>query len=263
MHGGLSDSYRTESGETSNPILGSQRNRHLKMARLSKKEKEDRRKAFIFFVLTVAGIIAFLFFGLPTVAKFAAFLTDLRTSTAPVETQDETPPPPPRINTLPSHTNESEIDIKGSTEAGATVFITVNEEEEEILANSEGQFIYGATLSLGENKIQAFAQDNAGNKSKTSEIVSVVYNNEPPELEITRPEDGKEFFGPTQRQIVVEGETEENMRLLVNDRQVVVEQDGSFAYATTLTDGENEFTVKAQDQAGNITEKSFTVTYSP
>ena len=46
-------------------------------------------------------------------------------------------------------------------------------------------------------------------------------------------------------------------------RIVVVESDGSFAFTTTLSEGENQFTVKASDKAGNSTEAVLKLNFSP
>jgi hypothetical protein len=226
-------------------------------------EKRNVRKAFLYVVLTLILIIAFFFFGLPTVVKFAALLTELKTSKTPVETTDTTPPPPPKLDSLPSFTNELSVEIEGSTEPGVTVLLFLNNKKEELLSDSEGEFSYTFMLNDGENKISAIAVDNSGNESQKTDVQKVTYDNDPPELEVIKPDDGANFYGAKERQVVIEGTTEEGASININGRQIVVEPDGSFAFATTLSEGENSFTIKSEDQAKNSTELSLTVSFTP
>lgn len=235
--------------------------RYSRLTRIE--EKKNIRRAYFFGALTIGLILLFIFLGLPTVAKFAAFLSDLRKSGETPEVADTTPPAPPRLEPLPEATNNPEIEIKGSTEPGATVVLNLNEGEQELLANKEGTFSYKFSLIDGENSVLAYAVDSAGNESQKSKVVKIVYDDDPPELEITKPEDQSKYYGAKQRQQVIEGVTEEGARVEVNQRITVVEADGSFSYATSLSEGENQFVVKASDKAENATEKTLTLHFSP
>jgi len=226
-------------------------------------ERKNLRSAVLLGVLTLGIIALFFFFGLPLMAKFAGFLTDLRKTSTPVESTDETPPAPPRIDSLPEATNKLSVDITGSTEPAAIVILSLNGKEEEVLANSEGEFTFNFDLADGENSISGKAKDEAGNESQKTDTIKVIYDNDSPNLEITNPSDGAAFFGSKQRQIVVEGKTEEGVSLTINDRFVLVEDDGAFTFTTTLGDGENSFNLKAKDKAENLTEKTIKVNYSP
>ena len=230
--------------------------------RASTEERKNVRSAVLFVVATFALIFVLFFFGHPLLAKFAGFLTDLRKSSLPVETTDTTPPPPPKFSDLPESTNQRSVDIKGSTEPGAEVILTLNGNKDELVANADGTFTYTFLLQGGSNTIYATAKDGSGNVSQESETIRVKYDNSPPELTITKPDDGSSFYGSRQRQLVIEGKTEEDAHININGRLVVVNSDGSFTYATSLSTGENSFTVKAQDPAGNLTEISFKVTFS-
>lgn len=232
-------------------------------SRLSKTEEgRNVRKALVFTFLTISSLGLFLFFGLPTVAKFAAFLTDIRKSGEPVEKNDTTPPVPPHLDSLSEATNKLKTEIKGRTEPGVTVTLFLNGRQEELLANKEGEFTYTFSLSKGENSISALAKDSSGNKSQKSNVIRITFDIEPPEIEISSPENKSEYYGSKQRQVVIEGKTEEGVSVTINDRVVVVENDGSFAFTTTLSEGENQFTIKAEDKAGNTTEKSLSLNFS-
>lgn len=226
-------------------------------------EKKNVRKAFLLIVATVGVVLLFFFFGLPMVVKFSAFLTDIRKSSEPVEVSDTTPPPPPRFDPIPEFTNKLEVDIKGSTEPGVSVILYLNNKIEEIVSDSDGHFSHTFKLNKGKNSFSSLAKDKTGNESQETNKQTVTFDDQAPELTITKPEDGSEFYGSKERQVVIEGETEEDVSVSINGRKVVVDSDGTFAFATTLSEGQNEFKVKAEDEAGNTTEETVVVSYAP
>jgi hypothetical protein len=235
--------------------------RYSRLARLE--EKKNIKRAVGFGVLTVGIIVIFIFFGLPLVARFVGFITDLRKGGSPVQIEDTTPPAPPIFERFQEYTNEDKLKISGKTEPGATVILFLNNDDEEVVANKDGEFSYNFKLRKGENTISAKAKDEAGNESQESKIYDVVFDNEAPDLEITSPEEGQEFFGSKERQITIEGITDEDASLTINDRVVAVDEDGTFAFLTTLGEGENNFNIKSTDKAGNQTEMDFKVSFTP
>jgi len=236
------------------------------MARYSRiartEEKKNIKRAILFGGLTISIIIAFIFFGLPTIARFAGFLTDLRKSGSPVEINDTTPPAPPILERFAEYTKEQKLKISGKTEPGATVTLFLNTNDEEIIANKDGEFNYTFKLRKGENTISVKAKDSAGNESQESKIYEIVFDNESPDLEITSPEEGKEYYGSKERQITIEGLTEDGVSLTINDRIVAVEEDGTFTFLTTLEEGKNNFNIKSTDKAENQTEMDFAVFFT-
>lgn len=99
--------------------------------------------------------------------------TAVATVYAPMIAQPNTPTP------------DNIIEINGSNAAAnATVEIFVETSagaasQGTIPADAYGAFIFNATLSSGENRITARAIDSAGNISRTSDMVVVVYNEAP------------------------------------------------------------------------------------
>lgn len=214
-------------------------------------------------VLTIITVVLFVVFGFGLLAKLAVFLGDLKKGGQPVESNDQTPPIPPRFEPIPKATNQRNFDIKGSTEPGATVKIEFNGEENELLANNVGEFHYTASLDTGGNTITAYSEDSSGNKSVKTEEQSIVFDNTPPTLDVTKPEDGAGFYGTKQRQLVIEGKSEVDTQVSINGRHVLVDGTGAFTFLMTLSEGDNNLAVKSQDIAGNIAEKTLKVTYSP
>lgn len=228
-----------------------------------KEEKQNIRKAYIFVFLSLIGVATILVFGIPALAKFAGFLGGFRESGQPVEINDTTPPVTPRFDILPEATNDQRLEIRGNTEAGATIEINFNNSKEEIIADNTGQFSTILTLSPGSNSFTAIAKDNSGNISSETPVYKIVYDTNAPSLEITAPEDGSQYYGSKQRQVVIEGKTESDSEVRINDRFVVVESDGSFSFATSLQEGENLFLIRSEDTAGNSTEATLTLHYTP
>ena len=235
--------------------------RYSRLARTE--ERQSIRRAIFFTFLTVVSIFAFIFLGLPVLAKFAGFLTDLKKSGLPIEINDTTPPAPPKLDNLPEYTNEFSVEIKGTTEAGASIILFLNNDEEELVVNKDGEFNFTFKLDKGENTVSVKARDAAGNESQVTDTYKIIFDNEPPELEITSPEDGKEFYGSKERQVAINGKTEESASVTINDRIVAVDVSGNFTFVTTLSEGENGFTIKTEDKAGNSTEASLTLRFTP
>ena len=231
--------------------------------RLKVEEKDNKRKAFGFILLTIAAVSFMFFFGLPLLVKLANFTYDLRKSSEPIGESDTTPPPPPRLNGFPLYTKEDKLDLRGNTEPGANVLIHLNNNKIEVLANSEGDFSQKLTLSKGENSLYVQAKDAAGNESLETQNFKITLDNEPPEIEILSPKNGSEYYGSRSRQLTIEGVSEKDSKVQINDRLTIVSSDGKFTFLTSLSSGENKFLIKSEDLAGNLTETEISVTYYP
>lgn len=231
--------------------------------RINIEEKKNKSKAISFSLLTFIGLIIIILYGPSSLAKFAAFISDLNKTSQPADTQDTNPPPVPRIEDIPKATNKPKLELRGTTEPGATVYIFLNSKKNEVLANRNGFFSTTLNLDKGENVIFASARDSSGNESSKTQALKIVYDTDAPQIQILKPSDKSEFFGSRQRQIVIEGKTEQGAKLQINNRLVIIESDGSFTFASTLDPGENKFSVKVEDEAGNVNETSFSVNFTP
>lgn len=226
-------------------------------------ERKNIRKAIWFVFLTiVAGVILF-FVGIPLLARFAAFVSDFKKAGAPITQKDTTPPPPPKFDSLPDFTNQKNIKISGYSESGSTVKITFNGTETDIVAGNDGSFSSDFALLNGENTYSAVATDTSGNTGQATKEYKITYDNKAPDLSISSPSDGAQFFGNRERQQTISGNTEANASVTVNDRVLTVDSNGDFEYTTTLNEGENKFTIKASDEAGNSSEKELTLNFTP
>jgi hypothetical protein len=230
----------------------------------SLEEKRNIKKSILFIFLAAILIIGIIFVGLPMVAKFSIFLGNFKKSNAPVEVNDITPPAPPRFEPLPDATNISSLTIKGSSENAATIIISINNREEQVIANNNGFFSFSTSLLKGENTLWATAKDKSGNISQPSQKFIIIFDNEPPILEITAPNDNSQFYGiKQQQQQLIKGKTERDALLTINDRFVKVDENGDFSFFLILNDGENHINIKSSDKASNTSEKNIKLTYTP
>jgi hypothetical protein len=225
-------------------------------------ERKNTRSAITFSLLTIVAIAVLYFIGIPLLGKLTAFVTSFKGNNK-ISSSDITPPPPPKFKYLSEYTNQLNVTISGNTEAGATVKLIFNGEDKETLADTNGQFTFNVALQSGINTFAATASDQSGNQSQKSEDRQITFDNKVPNLEITSPGDGSNYFGSAQRQITIQGTTESGSQVTINERIISVDENGSFQYTTTLNDGNNSFNIKSTDQAGNLTEKGLSLNFTP
>jgi len=229
----------------------------------SVEEKRNVKKAALFGLLTVAAILFLLTFGLPSFAKLAGFLLDLKKSNQKIEKFDNTPPAPPRLKVIPEFTNKSPIEVSGSSEQGSTILINLNNKEDEFLTDKDGNFVTKINLKKGENSYYLSAKDAAGNIGQKTPVYKITFDNEPPKIEITSPTEGSVFYGLKQQTVTVKGNTEPEADLTINDHFVTVNDDGTFTYEYPLSEGINSLTIKARDKAENVTETTLNLAFNP
>lgn len=236
-----------------------------KYSLLSKKEeKRNMRRATFFTLLTIAFAVGVIVWGIPSLIKMAVFFGNIKSSSTPIEKTSNLPPSPPFLNALPEATNSAKLNISGLALEGLTIKIFLTgSETQEVIADKDGKFSTDELkLTLGNNEIYALAVDKEGNESASSEKISVWYENEPPELEISQPND-KAVVNNEKGKVEVIGKTDPEASVQINDHLIILDKDGNFKYSLNLSLGDNNIKIIAKDIAGNQTEKSLTVNYSP
>lgn len=228
----------------------------------TREERKNIRQAILLISLAILSILFLFYVGIPLVAKFTAYLNSIRETSNDIS-NDNTPPAPPKFDSFSDYTNQKKFDIKGTAEPGSTIKLTFNGEEKENITGRDGNFSFNVDLNSSTNSFSAIAIDQAGNKSQETKEYKITFDEKPPELSVTKPENGASMFGVTQRQLTIEGTTDPETNITINDRFVTVADDGNFQFTTTMSEGENTYNVKATDQAGNITEKSLSVSFTP
>ncbi len=223
-----------------------------------KKQKELTKQTAILATLAILIVTLFIFVILPNVIRlfFNIFASD-----SDQNIEDTIAPQQPAIHAPPVATNSAQLVLSGYTEPEATVYLVLNnQQQDKIQADEEGWFDLETKLSKNSNKIGLYSQDEAGNESKT-EIYQVEFDAEAPEIKISNPEDGDEFHRREDRVIKVEGETEPNAKVYVNSHLTYANEQGKFSLRYPLEKGDNKLEIEAIDQAGNQGQTEINVKY--
>lgn len=214
----------------------------------------------------VVGLFVLLFFvGIPLMIRLAVFFSEIRSSSAPIEQIDTIPPATPQLSTPPAATSSGTLQLRGYAEAGTSVTLFHNNQEAgEQVVDNNGEFLFSEIrLKDGLNRFYATAKDTAGNESVRSTTQTVIYDSNEPELSLKQPADGATFFGTSQQVITIEGTTDNDAIIRVNEQIITVTADGAFSGQYSLSEGENILVVTATDEAGNQARLTITVSYTP
>ena len=234
----------------------------ISRSRLSRRlENQSKRNLF----LSILGIIIVFFlvikFGIPLLVNFSLFVSGSKTSNSRAKRSTTDFITAPVINTQLSATNSAEITISGTSSPKYTIDLYVNGRNvDKTQTDNEGKYSFQTTLDPGENEIKTKAKKD-DNESDYSNIVSIIFNNKPPMLEVSSPSDGQ-LFTKDQENIIISGTTDENVRVTVNGFWAIIDENNKFTYNLHLNEGENQIKIEAVDQAGNKTEKQLKVTRS-
>lgn len=226
-------------------------------------EKKLTRKAVLLLASSFVLLLLLFFLGIPLLVQFAAFVGGVKQSSVPVAQEDKTPPTPPKLVPLPEYTKEGRLTLTGRAEAGSTIKVFNGDQKiKEFLVGENANFSVEIPITEGKNDIWTAATDTAGNESISSSHYNVIYRTEPPKLTITKPASGEIFYG-SNKTVTIEGETEPDAKVTVNERVAIVGSDRKFSQNISLSEGENKITVTASDLAGNETTHEITVHYTP
>jgi len=171
---------------------------------------------------------------------------------------------PPTLYPPPLATSSAGLKLQGVTQPQQKIRIYINDvPAREIKADIKGNFtIEDITLDPGDNEIHAYTLDKQDEQQARSRSYTITYLNERPELVVSNPSNNATIESENAT-VMLQGKTDPDVRLEVNDHLAVVKPDGSFSYPVKLQDGENTIRVVAIDLAGNKTDQELTVSYSP
>jgi hypothetical protein len=227
-------------------------------------EKKLRTRLFLVVIGTLALVSFLAVFGFKLLIGFFVLLDQLRgTSKAPAATtKTQSLAIPPFLDSLPLATSSGRLSITGRGQAKAQLVLYVNEEEKKrVPINDDGTFtISSITFPEGDYILKAKTADANGKLSDFSNSIHTSVKRKPPAIELTAPEDNASVTGDSNI-VTIEGKTEDDVDIRVNDRYVVVRPDNTFSYPFPLQDGDNTITIKAIDRAGNSTQVVRKVTY--
>lgn len=229
---------------------------------------EEKRlfRRFIYTIIFILVLIGFAFYaGPPFLAKVILTFSSIKPEDKNAAKNDINTSIlfPPSLNPYFEATNSAKITVSGVGEKDATVVVYVNDEEiADVETDKDGKFsAKNIPLKVGDNAIQAkILKDRL--ESSLSALMKVTYIKDAPKLDISSPKDGDKFYSD-EKDIRIQGTTDPDNRVNVNDRMAIVGMDGKFNFSVHLSDGENKFTVKAVNPAGNTTQSEIKVTYNP
>lgn len=220
--------------------------------------RQALRSALLYIVLTAAILYGLSRFGTQLITSVTGVVTDGKGT---AQSDNDSVVPPPQINTLPEVTNQKTITAEGTAPSGETVRLTLNGSKQDIVSTAQGVWTIPFELHEGENTIKAQVVDSRGNTSQ--EVSSVIsLDTVVPTLTIATPEEGASKSGKKEQSLLIEGITDQDAAVKVNDRIAIVNGQGGFSVQMSLTNGENEFTIIATDRAGNTTQEVRHITFS-
>lgn len=227
-------------------------------SRLIKRERKKLVRQTVYFgAVAVIIILLFIFVILP---GFLSLLNKFL-NTNLLEEADTLPPQIPIVSSPVAITSSASMTLDGYGEPESEVILVLNAIKYGSTAvSSEGQFSIDLKLEEGENTIELYSVDQAGNESNSTKTYVSILDTQNPDLEISEPQDGASFNGLGSRNIQVKGKTDPGNRVLINDRRIFASSDGSFSMAVELKEGENKIEVKSIDQANNESAQTISVT---
>ena len=176
---------------------------------------------------------------------------------------EENIPPVITINSLPQGTNRSPVTIFGIvTDVGSGMADLCLGSQQIVFNPVDGTFSISLNLQEGTNSFVFMATDKAGNSS--AKTIQVVLDTTPPGINITNPVEPIYPKSTTTviTDISIEGQIIDNLppvRLWINNSEVAISSSGRFSYFVALNFGPNKVYFKAQDLAGNVTEKTLLI----
>ncbi len=220
-------------------------------------QKQLTRQLVIFIGLTVGVIVVFIFVVIPTLIRILASLSGNLPTAA-----DDVPVQIPFVSAPVPATSSASIKLSGFSQKGYTVAIVDNGQPPvKQLASDDGSFQVDVNLEKGDNKIIVFAIDQNNKESAPTSEMSIIFDDEKPLLEVTKPTENQSMQGKQNQALTVEGKSDPNTKVYINGRLVFVKEDGAFSSIVQLQEGDNTLDIKAVDQAGNTTEKQIKVTF--
>lgn len=226
-----------------------------------KKTKENNRKTFLLGLLVISLLVSVVMFGVPLLIKFSVFLGERKSNVVVSDNDDSFPPLAPRIFVPFEATSSAALSVNGTAEIGTLIELVKNNVLlDTINTDDDGDFVFeNVLLDEGNNVFSAVAVSPKGKRSELSKEVVVVFDQDPPSLEMTNPSEDELTVDFADYDI--RGITEVDASVLVNGRVAMIDGEGNFKLKLQLALGKNDIEIRAKDMAGNETVKKIVITY--
>jgi hypothetical protein len=235
------------------------------MTRLERHAKRETRQRTISLLVIIALILIFVVkAGIPFIINQSVSLSQAMGGNKQATTGQSADPSfnSVEINTIPEATNSAQIQLTGTAQNIDKVSIIINGDSvKDIDTSSQSQF--SATvgdLKSGSNEVYAEGSVKGSAQKKQSQKYTIVLSTSAPTIDVSEPQDGMKT---PRTEITVNGKVSGSgdLNLLVQGLPAVISNAGTFSQIVPLKEGENKIVVHVSDQAGNVTEKTITVTY--
>ncbi len=233
------------------------------MSRLAQNQKKQFTTtiviALIAFVILIVIVLTVGLKILLNASVFIANLTQSKTKSSSLSKNDNFIGNVD-IDNIPDATNSARIIVSGSVINFDNVEFYLNGDliKETSLSASDNFSEEIGDLKKGDNEIYVIGKSKEQNEEKKSKVFNVIYMSEKPKLDIKEPQDNQKT---NSQEVKVAGSTDKEIYIRVNELPVVVDAQGNFQVSVKLKEGENKIVISAQDVAGNIEQKTLTVTY--
>lgn len=224
-------------------------------------QKKARKQTFLYLFLTLVVIGIFAVLGVKVLVNIINVISDVKKSDSPLVSDDNIPPMVPYLNILSEYTNTSELEIKGNSEPSSLVILHLNGKDTDTVAGNTGSFLFKVALKEGGNDFYLYSKDASGNISQNTKTYTVNFDKTPPVLDISSPQNNSNITGSKNKVVEIKGVSEKDATVTINDRFVYTSDEGTFIYKYDLSNGENKFTIRSKDSAGNETSKEFILFY--
>jgi hypothetical protein len=228
-------------------------------SRRANTEQKKLTRQIVFFVgLTIVLLAVFLLVVVPGVIRIAGNFVKPSATASDSQVFVQVP----LVSSPFSATNSANISVSGYSEKGNMVVLVNNDQEAtRQAANDDGSFSVSLTLDKGDNHLKVFAIDADNHQSEKSKEYIVTFNDQPPKLDVTDPQDKQTITGKNNQNLTIKGNSDKGVKVYINDRLIFSNDDGSFSTLQRLNDGDNALDIRAVDPAGNATEKKLMVTF--
>lgn len=225
--------------------------------------RKTKRNLVATIIIIVLLLYATLNWFLPGLISGIGFVKGFLKPSTKQEVVGENPSLAPPVFNIPYEaTNSAKIDIKGFATGSKVKLYLDDQLKDTVETREDGSFIFkDIELSLGTNNIYGKTVDEKDQMSLASKTIKLIYDNEKPKLSISEPEDGKVIKGD--KKVKISGQTDPGAEVYINGNRVIINSDGNFSSDQPLNDGDNNFTIRAADQASNFTEVSRKVIFQP
>jgi hypothetical protein len=231
-------------------------------SRLDRKEDEEiTKKTVALGGVTVLIFVLVLIFGLPLLIKLSVLLGNAKSLSKSENQEKVLPPLPPRLIVSFEATNSARFSISGVAEPNVEVELMKNDVSlGKKKVDEKGGFTFGdITLDNGGNTFTALASTEKEGNSELSKAATIIYDNQPPSLNMINPSEDK--ISVDSADFDISGKSDKGVSVSVNGKLALVDDEGKFKLRVQLNAGKNTLEIIIRNQAGNEVKKSIEITY--